>query len=297
LTGEPVIDPVETIELFKTYVVEHEGALPIHRKIHDHVKQVGNPFGDPASDRTNCLAEFEQKKEADVVYFVGCMSSYRLQDIAKSTASLLQKLDVNFTTLENEVCCGSVLLRTGQSKEVSESIKTNLEQIQSTGASKVVFSCPGCFMTISRDYPKFGSELEFEPIHLSEFLLDYLGQMKIKQNDTKTTYHDPCHLGRALKIFDAPREIMKAVYPNFVELNPNKELARCCGAGGGMRSAYPEIAEKIARTRLEDVKNAGVQQIVSACPFCEYQFMEMSDKAGIDLDVKDIAEILLENLQ
>jgi Fe-S oxidoreductase len=121
--------------------------------------------------------------------------------------------------------------------------------------------------------------------------------MKIKQNDTKTTYHDPCHLGRALKIFDAPREIMKAVYPNFVELNPNKELARCCGAGGGMRSAYPEIAEKIARTRLEDVKNTGVQQIVSACPFCEYQFMEMSDKAGIDLDVKDIAEILLENLQ
>jgi Fe-S oxidoreductase len=152
-------------------------------------------------------------------------------------------------------------------------------------------------MTISRDYPKFGSELEFEPIHLSEFLVDHLGQMKIKQNETKTTYHDPCHLGRALKIYDAPREIVKAVHPNFVELSTNKELARCCGAGGGMRSAYPEISEKIARTRLEDVKNTSVQQIVSACPFCEFQFMEMAKKEGLNLDVKDIAEVLLENLR
>jgi heterodisulfide reductase subunit D len=292
-----VIDPVETIELFKNYVVEHEGALPIHKEIHDCVKQEGNPFGEPASKRTDCLAEFKLKKEADVVYFVGCMSSYRLQSIAKSTARLLQKLDVNFTILENEVCCGSVLLRTGQSKEVTELMKTNLEQIQSTGATKVVFSCPGCFMTISRDYPKFGSDLEFEPIHLSEFLSGHLGQLEIKQSGTKTTYHDPCHLGRARKIYDAPREIMQTVYPNFVELNTNKELARCCGAGGGMRSAYPEISEKIASTRLEDIKNSGVQHIVSACPFCEFQFIEMAEKEGLNLDVKDIAEVLLENLQ
>ncbi|MHA2200017.1 MAG: (Fe-S)-binding protein [Candidatus Thorarchaeota archaeon] len=297
LTGEPVIDPVETIELFKNYVVEHEGALPIHKEIHDCVKQEGNPFGEPASKRTDCLAEFKLKKEADVVYFVGCMSSYRLQSIAKSTARLLQKLDVNFTILENEVCCGSVLLRTGQSKEVTELMKSNLEQIQSTGATKVVFSCPGCFMTISRDYPKFGSDLEFEPIHLSEFLSGHLGQLEIKQSGTKTTYHDPCHLGRARKIYDAPREIMQTVYPNFVELNTNKELARCCGAGGGMRSAYPEISEKIASTRLEDIKNSGVQHIVSACPFCEFQFIEMAEKEGLNLDVKDIAEVLLENLQ
>jgi len=294
-SGTPVIDPVETIELFKTYIVELEGALSVHQNIHADVKQEGNPFGDPAIKRTEFLADFK-KKEAEVVYFVGCMSSYRMQQIATSTAKLLQKI-TDFTILENEVCCGSVLLRTGQHNEITELIKTNIEQINDTGASSVVFSCPGCFMTISRDWPKFGETLDFQPIHLSEFVLGHLKDLSIIPIDLKTTYHDPCHLGRARKVYDAPREVLNEVCTNLVEIDTNKETAKCCGAGGGMRSAFPEITEKIAHSRLEEIKNTGAQLLVSACPFCEYQFVETAAKDVMNIQVKDIAEVLLESLQ
>ncbi|MHA2003082.1 MAG: (Fe-S)-binding protein [Candidatus Thorarchaeota archaeon] len=294
-TGEPVIDPVETIELFKTYVVEHEGALPVHKEIHEHVIQEGNPFGDPRNKRTDCLAEFKTKKEADVVYFVGCMSSYRLQDIAKSTAKILQKLDIDFTILENEVCCGSVLLRTGQRKEVVDLVNANLDQITATGASKVIFSCPGCFMTISRDYPKFIENLGFEPIHLTEFVLTHMKHLEVKQNNAITTYHDPCHLGRARNVYDAPREVLKSIFPKYIEMERTKETTKCCGAGGGMRSAYPSIAEKIGKTRLDDVMDVNAQLLVSACPFCIYQLKESIEDSGANIEVKDIAEVLLEN--
>ncbi len=293
--GAPVIDPVETIELFKAYVVEQEGALPIHQTIHNYVKQEGNPFGEPAKNRTEFLSEYK-KKEADVVYFVGCMSSYRMQQIATATAKLLQKT-TDFTIIENEVCCGSVLLRTGQRKEVSDLINANLEQIKDTGASTVVFSCPGCYLTFSRDYPKFGDQLDFQTTHISEFMVENSKGLKFNQIQTKVTYHDPCHLGRASKIYEAPREVLKPILPNFIEPETSKENAKCCGAGGGMRSAYPEITEKIAHTRLKEIVNTGAQSLISVCPFCEFQFTETAAKTGISIEVKDLAEILLESLQ
>jgi len=295
VVSEPVIDPVETIELFKAYVVEEGGALPVHQNLFEHVKRVGNPFGEPPEKRTDFLAEFK-KKEAEVVYFVGCMSSYRIRQIAQATAKLLQKI-ADFTILENEVCCGSVLLRTGQRKAVSELIKANLEQINDTGASSVVFSCPGCYMTVSRDYPKFGEKLEFQPVHISEFVLDYLSDFQLESIEAKATYHDPCHLGRACQIYEAPREVLKAVCTNYVELGTSKEAAKCCGAGGGMRSAFPELADKLALARLKEVTNTGSRLLVSACPFCEFQFVETASKRGINVEVKDLTEVLVESLR
>ncbi|MFQ5818936.1 MAG: (Fe-S)-binding protein [Candidatus Heimdallarchaeota archaeon] len=295
VSGKPVIDPVETIELFKAYVVEEGGALPVHQNLFAHIKRVGNPFGEAAEKRTDFLDEFK-KKEAEVVYFVGCMSSYRMRQIAHATATILQKV-ADFTILENEVCCGSVLLRTGQIKSISELIQVNLEQINNTGALSVVFSCPGCYMTFSRDYPKFGAKLEFQPIHISEFVLDNLNGFQLSSIETKATYHDPCHLGRACQIYEAPREVLKTVCTNFIELKTSREDAKCCGAGGGMRSAYPDIADKLAFARLKEVTNTGSRLLVSACPFCEYQFIVTASNHNINIEVKDFTEVLVESIR
>ncbi len=295
VSGKPVIDPVETIELFKAYIVEKGSILPVHQDLYTHIKRVGNPFGEAVEKRNDFLIEFK-KKEADVVYFVGCMSSYKIQQIAQATVNILQKT-ADFTILENEVCCGSVLLRTGQRKAISELIKINLEQINDVGASSVVFSCPGCYMTFSRDYPKFGAKLEFQPIHISEFILDHLNNFQLSSFETKAIYHDPCHLGRACQIYEAPREVLKTVCANFIELKTSKEDAKCCGAGGGMRSAFPDIADKLAFARLKEVTNTGSRLLVSTCPFCEFQFNVTATNHRINVEVKDLTEILIESIR
>ena len=228
------------------------------------------------------LSETERSKlpeKSDYVYFVGCFDSYRYPEFAKKTFKVLQRFGV--TLLPDEQCCASPLLRTGFREDAEKVMERNLEQIRKVGAHTIITSCAGCYTTLKNNYPE-----ELHVISLPEFLAEHLDELKLKKLDLTVTYHDPCHLGRHNKIYEAPRKVIQAIC-TLKEMKNIKENSRCCGGGGGVRIGYPDISLELARNRLEDVPE-GVDYIVTSCPLCVRNLRD----AGGNIEVIDIVELV-----
>jgi len=255
------VDIVEVIETCRRDLVKNGHMLPKHKTVVDSVLENGNPYGEKRSV-VETLGIKPHK--AKVGYFAGCTATYRSKNIADASLSILKKLNVDFTTVD-EICCGSVLCRIGvEEKKVVEIMKKNVDAIKALGVETLVLSCAGCYRMFKVEYPHY-VEVPFEVLHMSEFLAKQ--DLKLKPVKGKLTYHDPCHLGRHCKVYEAPREVInKFPEVEFKEMAFNRTTSHCCGGGGGVRSAYPEEAKTIAETRLEEAEFADT--IVTTCPFC-----------------------------
>ena len=178
-----------------------------------------------------------------------------MNSIAESTEAILKAADIEYETLDDEKCCGSVLLRTGFREDAISQMRLNARDLE---GRTIVTSCAGCYKTLKEDYKDLvGCELDV--MHISQ-LLDKLiedGRLKLKANDLKVTYHDPCHLGRHAGEFEAPRNVISSI-SDLVEME----------------------------------KDTGADLLVSACPFCKLNLSENSN----DLEVLDLSEFVLNNL-
>jgi len=278
------VDIVEIIELCRADLVKNGHILPKHKAIVDSVLKYNNPYSEKESVPKTLGIE---PRKAKIGYYAGCTATYREKKIAASTLSILKKLGVDFTTID-EVCCGSVLQRIGVEEEpVLNLMKKNVEAIRSLGVETLILSCSGCYRMFKEEYPKF-VEVPFEVLHISEFLAKQ--DLKLKPlGNVKVTYHDPCHLGRHCNVYDAPRDVLKK-FPDidFKEMKYNKSGSRCCGGGGGVRSAYPEEAKDIAGTRLDEAEFADL--VVTACPFCVSNLT--SGAEGRKMKIIDLTELV-----
>ncbi len=222
-----------------------------------------------------------------MIYFRGCVAREKLNNIAETTEKILKDAGVDYKILDNEKCCGSFLLRTGFTSDAEEVMKNTLKEI---GEEKIITSCAGCYKTFKEDYSQvLGVELDV--VHTSQFFNDLIKKGKIKPLllDKKVTYHDPCHLGRHLEEYEAPREILENI-AHLVEMERNKEKSRCCGAGGGVRAAFPEITENIAKMRIKDAEDVEAEIIVTSCPFC---LLNLKSVSKDDKKVLDLSEIII----
>jgi len=234
------------------------------------------------------------------IYFPGCTATYKMKEISGAAVKIMQKAGYDFTTLgEDEWCCGSVMLRTGNIPEAEELIDHNLEAIRSSGAGRVITTCSGCYKTLGRDYKERKGELGFEVVHLPALVKEFIdqGKLKFKQNNVKVTYHDPCHLGRHMGMFDIPRDVIKAIPGvELVEMARSRQFARCCGAGGGMLAGNKELSEAIGQDRIKDAMATGASILTTPCPFCTLHLTAQAKEAGADIRVMDFSEFVLENL-
>jgi len=255
------ISVVDVVESARRDLVAAGYMLPRHRAIVEKVVRTGNPYGEMNSV-PNTLGRHPRK--AKIGYFVGCTATYRDRELAEATMSILDKLDEDYTLLD-EVCCGSVLQRIGvPEKEVEKLWERNLEKIRSLGVEKVIFSCAGCYRMFKEEYPK-RFDLGFEVQHITEYLAEK--ELILRPMNGVITYHDPCHLGRHCGVYDAPRKILSSIpEAEFREMGRNRETAACCGGGGGVRSAYPELSKAIASHRVDEASFADL--LVTTCPFC-----------------------------
>lgn len=220
-----------------------------------------------------------------VLYWKGCMSRFRTKKIAKAVEELLLRMKVDYLKLDDEGCCGSILYRTGQIEEAVRISKSTMSKIHSTGAEEVITSCPGCFRTMSKDYENFNVKV----YHISQFLLKFKDLLKesLRELDVKVTYHDPCHLGRHMGVYEEPRRLIKLIPGiKLLEMRDNRNKALCCGYGGGVRSAYPEVSMEVAKMLLSSLPNE-VEILITACPFCNYALSNSKIK------VLDLPELLL----
>jgi Fe-S oxidoreductase len=224
-------------------------------------------------------------------YFRGCVAREKLQNIGKATEEILKQAGVDYKILENEKCCGSFLLRTGFVDEAREVMENTLKEI---GEEKVLVSCAGCYKTFKKDYKEL-LDVEIDVIHTSNLFNQLIenGKIDLEYADKKVTYHDPCHLGRQMDEYDVPRDVISKA-ANLVEMKRNREKSRCCGAGAGVRSAYPEITEEIAKSRLDDAEDVNVETIITSCPFC---ILNLNSVCLDTQNVLDLAEFVIKSLK
>ena len=225
-----------------------------------------------------------------LLYFRGCTAREKLNSISKATERILKAANVKYETLDDEKCCGSVLLRTGFLDDAIEQMNGNLKDLE---GRTILTSCAGCYKTLKEDYKKYLS-VELKVIHISQLLEQLIKENKISikgKDNLNVTYHDSCHLGRHAGEYEAPRNVINSI-SNLVEMENIKEKSRCCGSGGGVKSAYGELSDSIANLRIKEAEETGADLLVSACPFCKLNLSQNSD----DLEVLDLSEFVLKHL-
>jgi len=208
--------------------------------------------------------EREKNRQAENVYFVGCVGLYREDESTSATLDLLDRLKVDYTLID-EVCCSGVLEDVGYPIK-DHLARKNIEGILATGARTVITGCPYCSRTFNNK-PQYAElqEKRIRIIHITQFLQ---GVDFGVQTDKRVTYHDPCDLGRHCGIYEEPRNTIRKIAPNFVEMADNRENALCCGAGGGVRGAYAKNSIAMARRRLDQAEAVGAEIILTECNSC-----------------------------
>ena len=251
------ISPPDIIERAKRSLVSQGRMTREQEDLSRNIFQSDNTFG-TGDDRLAWLRDRSLVWErADYVYFVGCVNSYRYHETAKNTFSILSRFGA--TLLAGEQCCGSPLLRMGF--DASELIEENCRQIREIGARTVITGCAGCYTTLKNSYGN-----QFQVLSVPEFLAQHISEIDLKPLGITVTYHDPCHLGRHNRIYEQPRQVIRAIC-RLVEMKSNRKAARCCGGGGGVRAGFKDLSLQMARRRLADVPE-NVDYIVTSCPLC-----------------------------
>jgi Fe-S oxidoreductase len=239
------------------------------------------------------------KAQAEVVYFVGCVSSFYPQSysIPQSFVQVLDKAAVDFLTLgAAEQCCGFPLIIAGMGDHARDLVRHNVEAVRKTGARTLVASCPSCYHTWHSDYPRLiGEPLGFQVLHSTEFLCDLIaaGRIKLGSFDQPVTYHDPCDLGRTSGIYDAPRQVIRAIPDiQFTEMKDRRQYALCCGGGGDVEMADKELSASVARRRLEQAQATEAKVILSACQQCVRTLAGAARSAKARIRVMDLVELV-----
>ena len=293
----------ELWEEVKEWLVEQGVApLPAHRSFLSRIDSVKNPFAEPESTRGDWADDFKLSDDPEVIYYVGCTESFRMQKIAKTTATVLQQANVPFNIMgDEEWCCTSPLLRTGQRSLTKSFAKHTSDLMKASDASVMITACAGCMATTKRDHTKaLGGNLGYEVMHVSEYAAKLIDEGRLKFNRTvsrKVTYHDPCHLGRHAGVFDAPRKVIEAIPGiELVEMPRSREVSRCCGAGAGFKAQFNEYAVNIGADRVQEAIDTGAEQIITTCPFCAVNLNAGAKQLGVRMPTIDLMQLVLETL-
>lgn len=248
------------------------------------------------------MAEMMAKGEKpEVLFWVGCAGSFddRAKKITKAFVKILNKAGVSFAVLgAEESCTGDPAKRAGNEFAFMMQAMTNIQVLNGYEITKIVTTCPHCFNTLANEYPELGGEYEVR--HHTQFINQLLddGRLSIEGGAFKgkrITYHDPCYLGRANEVYEAPRELITRLDAELVEMRRCKSNALCCGAGGAQMFKEPEPGRKdINIERTDEALETKPEVIAAACPFCNTMMsdgVKNANKEG-ELPVLDLAELI-----
>ncbi|MHA2040543.1 MAG: (Fe-S)-binding protein [Candidatus Thorarchaeota archaeon] len=328
------LEPNEVIHELRVQAVESgAGPMPKHKKYIELVERSQNPYGEPIEDRPAWLTDSVTiDEDSSTIYFVGCTAAYRREEIALSTARVLNAAEEGFRILgSDEFCCGSPVYRVGDRKKAIEIMKNNVQLFEKHGVKRIITSCSGCYNMLATEYPRF-IETDFEVVHISQHLESLIteGKLNLKHEvPLKVTYHDPCHLGRMSEpyepyegekieilsqvyiwdppkeerrgaggVYDAPRNVLRQIPGiELTEMERIREYSYCCGAGAGVKAAYPDFALWTANERVSEAESTGAEVLVSVCPFCSTNFKDSLNHRESPLEYLDLTELVLKSLE
>jgi Fe-S oxidoreductase len=203
------------------------------------------------------------------LYYPGCMLKGVLTTEQENYKKIFNKLGIDFIMLPSEeICCGSPIYNAGYKKDARKLAQQMFDLLKAKKITKILTPCPGCYNMFKNEYPKLLREWDIEVEHATQAILKKLKEKKLASYiEEVVTYHDPCHLGRYSGIYDEPREIITILGGRLKEMTHNRENSLCCGAGGGLRANFPEIAKNIAKKRTEEAPK-DAEKILSPCGLC-----------------------------
>jgi Fe-S oxidoreductase len=237
----------------------------------------------------------------EVLFWVGCAGSFddRAKKITKAFVQLLQKAEVSFAVLgTEESCTGDPAKRAGNEFLFQMQAMTNIQVLNAYEVKSIVTTCPHCFNTLQNEYPGLGGH--YEVMHHTQFLKNLLdsGRLTVSGGSfkgKKITFHDPCYLGRANKVYEAPRELIAKLEAELLEMRRCKSNGLCCGAGGAQMFKEPEKGNKdINIERTEEALEVQPEIIATGCPFCNTMMTDgvKNKEKEKSVRVLDLAELL-----
>jgi heterodisulfide reductase subunit D len=242
----------------------------------------------------------------EVLFWVGCAGSFdeRYKAVTQAFVKILNKVGVSFAVLgPEEACTGDPARRAGNEFLFQMQAVANIQVMNAYEIKKVVTACPHCFNTIKNEYPALGGN--YEVIHHSQFLQQLINEGKVtlqgggEFKGKKITFHDSCYLGRANEVYEAPREVIKALDVELVEMKRCRTKGLCCGAGGAQMFKEPEAGKKdINIERTEEALATGAQAIAVGCPFCLTMMTDGIKNKNKEAEVKvyDLAEMIAKDM-
>jgi Fe-S oxidoreductase len=330
------MEVLEPISEFRMKCVEDGKTNPALEKVIAGLRKQGSMV--PAKGKRGDWASGLNLKDAtkekvDVLYHVGCLTSYdkNMQKLAKATAKILQKANINFGIAgDAETCCGGRAYQMGYKEDFLNQAKKNMDMIKKAGVKTVVTACADGYQAFKVLYDKYDKlkihlKGDLEVLHISEYVDKLIKEGKLKPRkkvDLSVTYHDPCRLGRLGEqwihwegkkipgdrfvfnppkvyrrgthgVYEPPRDVLKSIPGvKLTEMTRIKEYSWCCGAGGGVNESNPGFAKWTAQERIEEAGSTGAEAIVTACPWCEQTFNKAIGETGSSLKVYDIVELV-----
>lgn len=287
------------------FVVEKEAYPEGLRRLRETLQSVHNILGESNEERTmwvEALGDEAKKKfekeRAEVVYFVGCVASYfpMTKRIPQALARIFETVGVDFTLLgSKEWCCGFPLLAAGMRKDAKAFLDHNLKEVKATGAKRVVFACPSCYRVWKEEY-----ETDLELFHSTQFLKKLIDEGKIAFEETKikVTYHDPCDLGRASGVYEAPREILRSMPGvELVEMEHHGKDCTCCGGGGDVEMVRPTLSTQMAQAKIEEILATGATRVITACQQCVRTIQSTCRRKKVPIEVMDLADFVWQRMK
>ena len=244
---------------------------------------------------------FAAGQQPEVLFWVGCAGSFddRAKKITKAFVKILNKANVSFAVLgTEESCTGDPAKRAGNEFLFQMQAVTNIEVLNAYEVKKVVTACPHCFNTLKNEYPGLGGN--YEVVHHTQFLKQLLEEGRISMEGgqfkgKRITFHDPCYLGRANNVYEAPRDLIRKLDAELVEMKNCKKRGLCCGAGGAQMFKEPEKGSKdINIERTEQALDIKPEIIAAGCPFCNTMLTDgvKNKEKESSVAVMDIAELI-----
>ena len=316
----------------KFRLVEDGQGLDEHKAIIESLNKEGNTLHQPKTRRGEWADSLDvprlSSEKAEVLFHAGCSFSYDkdLQKSARAAVRLLKSAGVDVGIMgDQEVCCAGRIYSMGYRDEFTRFARATMQAWARAGVKMVVTSCADGYHAFKRLYSQLGPQIEV--LHTVEFIDRLIKEGKLtfrSEIPMSVTYHDPCHLGRqgepyvpwkgvekkiksqivvyepkkpryngAWGVYDPPRDILRSIPGvELVEMERIREYSWCCGAGGGVREAYPEFSMWTATERIAEARATGAEALVSACPWCERNFMDVMSTLGDTMKVYDIFELV-----
>jgi len=288
-----------------------EGAFPVQlQSAFRGMERAGNPWGINHDKRMEwaeglSVRTIDENPNADVLYWAGCAPSYdpQSQKTARALVQLLDRANVNFAVLGKKECCtGDSARRAGNEYLYNQLALRNVETLRAVQPKLIVTTCPHCMNALGNEYPQMGGD--FKVVHHTELLASLVteGKLEALPADTSVTYHDPCYLGRHNGVYDAPRNLLRVLSNDIVELPRNRENSFCCGAGGAQFWKEEEPGpEKVSANRFREVEKQLASRkenkvLAVGCPFCKTMLNATPEKAESGIEIRDVAELLLEGV-